>query len=106
MFCLSCVSAPTDGEEAGGGAPSAHSVWDHCGELAGKPHPERVSQGLLSGAAGHTLPGCWTGKDSSWPRPGCATLVKDRELRTPMTTVVHPCSKINTFPLVCIVIVK
>ena len=31
------------------------------GELARKPHPEGVPQGLFPGAAGHTLPGCRTG---------------------------------------------
>lgn len=60
--CLSKAAA--DGEEAGGSAPSVDSVWDHRGELAGKPHPEGVPQGVLPGAAGHTLPGCRTGKDS------------------------------------------
>lgn len=63
--CLSKAAA--DGEEAWGGAPPADSVWDHRGELAGKPHPEGVPQGVLPGAAGHTLPGRWTGTESESP---------------------------------------
>jgi len=53
-----CVTtADADGEEAERGAPSAHAVWDHRGELAGEPHPEGVPQGLLPHPAGDTLPG-------------------------------------------------
>ena len=57
-----CVTADADGEEAEWSAPSAHSVWDHRGELAGKPHPEGVSQGVLPHPAGDALPGRWTGE--------------------------------------------
>lgn len=54
--------AAANGEEASGGASSAHSVWNDCGKLAGKPHPEGVSEGLLLGPSGHALPWCWTGR--------------------------------------------
>ena len=37
-------------------------MWDHRGELAGKPHPEGVSQGVLPHPAGDALPGRWTGE--------------------------------------------
>lgn len=55
------AAAAANGEEAKRGAPSADAVWDHRGELAGKPHSERVPQSFLPHAAGYTLPGCWTG---------------------------------------------
>lgn len=54
--------AAANGEEACGGASSAHFVWNDCGKLAGKPHPEGVSEGLLLGPSGHALPWCWTGR--------------------------------------------
>lgn len=54
-----------NGEEAWRGASSAHTVWNYCGKLAGKPHPEGVPEGLLPSPAGHTLPGCWTGRKTN-----------------------------------------
>lgn len=51
-----CLLAAANGEEARGGASPAHFVWNHCGKLAGKPHPEGVSEGLLPGPSGHALP--------------------------------------------------
>lgn len=62
--------AAANGAKATGGAPSADTLWPDCGELAGKPHSEGVPQGLLPGAAGHTLPGCRAGKDGAafWSR--------------------------------------
>lgn len=51
-----------NGEEARGGASSAHTVRNYCRKLAGKPHPEGVPEGLLPGPSGHTLPRCWTGR--------------------------------------------
>ncbi len=54
-----------NGEEAWRGASSAHTVWYYSRKLAGKPHPEGVPESLLSGPSGHTLPGCWTGRETS-----------------------------------------
>lgn len=50
------LPAAANGEEARGGASPAHFVWNHRGKLAGKPHPEGVSEGLLLGPSGHALP--------------------------------------------------
>lgn len=63
--CVCGSAAAADGAEAERGAPSADAVWDHCRKLAGKPHSEGVPQGFFPGAAGYTLPGCWTGKAAS-----------------------------------------
>lgn len=64
MFYFDLLVA-ANGEEAWGGASSAHTVWNYCGKLAGKPHPEGVPEGLLPCPSGHTLPGCWTGRKTS-----------------------------------------
>lgn len=61
IACAYVTAAAANGKEAKRGAPSADAVWDHRGELAGKPHSERVPQSFLPRAAGYTLPGCWTG---------------------------------------------
>lgn len=58
---LSSLAAASHGEEAPGGAPASDSVWADCRELAGKPHPEGVAEGVLLGPSGHPLPGCWPG---------------------------------------------
>lgn len=55
------TSVAFDGAETRGGASSSVAVWNHRGKLAGKPHPEGVSAGLLLGPTGYSLPGCWTG---------------------------------------------
>lgn len=63
-MCFSVVAA--DGEEAGGGASPAHTVRHYSGKLAGKPDPEGVPEGLLPGAAGHSLPGCRAGRKADF----------------------------------------
>lgn len=60
-MCVCGPVATADGEEAERGPPAADTMWDHCGELAGKPHSEGVAESFLPGIAGYTLPGCWTG---------------------------------------------
>lgn len=61
-FLFSCsITAPSDGTEAAGGAPSPYPLWTDSWKLARKPHTERVITGLLPSAAGHTLPGRWAG---------------------------------------------
>lgn len=60
-MCICGSAAAASGAEAGRGAPSADAVWDHNRKLAGTPHSEGVPQGVFPGAAGHTLPGRWTG---------------------------------------------
>jgi len=65
-FCfVSNFLVAVNGEEAWWGASSTHAVWHYSGKLAGKPNPEGISEGLLPGAAGHTLPGCRTGRKSA-----------------------------------------
>lgn len=58
---ISICPVAANGAEARWGAPSSHTVWNYSRKLAGKPDPEGVSESLLPGPAGHTLPGCWTG---------------------------------------------
>lgn len=65
FFCVVYLLVAANGEEAWGGAPSTHTVRNYCRKLAGKPHPERVPEGLLPGPSGYTLPGCWTGRITS-----------------------------------------
>lgn len=62
LIMNSYLLVAANGEEAWGGASSAHTVWNYCGKLAGKPYPERVSEGLLPGPSGHTLLGCRAGR--------------------------------------------
>lgn len=62
---LHYLVAAANGEKACRGASSAHFVWNNRGKLAGKPHPEGVSEGLLLGPSGHALPGCWTSRKIS-----------------------------------------
>lgn len=62
---LHYLVAAANGEKACRGASSADFVWNNRGKLAGKPHPEGVSEGLLFGPSGHALPGCWTGRKIS-----------------------------------------
>lgn len=60
MFSNLPVAA--NGEEAWRGASSSHTVWNYSRKLAGKPHPEGITESLLPGTTSHTLPGCWTGR--------------------------------------------